>query len=495
MTKAKPPTSSKSLEAKFKAGEASASVRAARWLFAAQARFQRDQARGDGDAKMPTVRDAARMFKTGKSNVGRHLKALKETGVPKISPRPAGRPRNEDRLRWLLEESTADPLPPHSGCPSSSTSTRTPHPHPSSQTPSQQPQHLAPLHPSYLASPSQATSANQPPHTHHHPKRQLEAPSSLTAAPPHSSTIDVMPPADVDTSIAAHATGAAAAFAAAHAAPHPSLQLYGGWFCPFVQRAWIVLAEKRIAHQYVETNPYRKEVALLALNPRGLVPTLAVELNQEGGEKKKKKKVALYESTVICEYLDEAFADEGAHGPRLLPVGDGPGQVFERARCRLWMNHVATRVVPAFYRLLQHTPDKAEPIEEARAGLLDGLRAFAREMLESSDGARAGSAEGPWFLGSRFSMVDVMLAPWAKRLWLIDYYKPGGVGIPGKGERGEDEEVWARWERWFEAVVERESVKMTWSDEGKYIEVYKRYAEDKTQSEVGQATRQGRGLP
>ncbi|KAK4117782.1 glutathione S-transferase [Canariomyces notabilis] len=275
----------------------------------------------------------------------------------------------------------------------------------------------------------------------------------------------------IDTGLDPHPTGAAAAFAAAHSASHP-LKLYGSWFCPFVQRAWIVLAEKKIPHQYIEINPYKKEAGFMALNPRGLVPTL------------KKKTKALYESTVVCEYLDERYVggDEG----RLMPEED----VYERARCRLWSNHIVTRIVPGFYRLLQHTEDKGYPIEEARAELLKGLREFAGEMVDQSP-----DPEGPWFLGSKFSLVDAMLAPWAKRLFLIDHYKPGGVGIPKKGKRGDDEAVWERWYRWFDAVVERESVKATWSDEEMYIKAYKRYAEDKTQSEVGQATRKGRGLP
>ncbi|KAK3362602.1 glutathione S-transferase [Lasiosphaeria hispida] len=279
--------------------------------------------------------------------------------------------------------------------------------------------------------------------------------------------------AAVDTSLLpSRPTGAAASLAAAHAAEHP-LKLYGGWFCPFVQRAWIVLVEKGIGHQYVEINPYHKAPEFLALNPRGLVPTLAVPPTE--GRKETKP---LYESSVVCEYLDEAYPEQG---PRLLPVGD----VYERARCRLWMDHVASRVVPGFYRLMQHTPEKAEGIDEVRRGFHEQLKAFVREMDEG----------GPWFLGDRFSLVDIMLAPWAKRLFLIDHYKPGGVGIPRKGERGGDEEVWARWDNWFDAIVDRQSVKDTWSDEGQYIEAYKRYAEDTTQSEVGKATRQGTSLP
>ncbi|KAK0628240.1 glutathione S-transferase [Bombardia bombarda] len=284
--------------------------------------------------------------------------------------------------------------------------------------------------------------------------------------------------ATVDTSLEGETSGAAGELAAAHSAEHP-LKLYGGWFCPFVQRAWIVLAEKNIPHQYVEINPYKKAPEFLALNPRGLVPTLAVPVSV-GGEGKKDLK-PLYESTVICEYLDEAFADTGRFGPRLLPEEDA----YDRARCRLCIDHIGSRIVPAFYRFIQHTPDKAYSIDEVRAEFLGHLKTFANEL----------GSGGPWFLGERFSLVDVMLAPWAKRLFLVDHYKSGGVGIPAEGEGGDDEAVWARWRQWFEAIAARKSVKETWSNDDQYIGAYKRYAEDTTQSEVAKATRQGKSLP
>lgn len=223
----------------------------------------------------------------------------------------------------------------------------------------------------------------------------------------------------------------------------------------------------------------------LAVGEDGRTAAAAAAGQAAGLDGADSRRRALYESTVICEYLDEAYVDEGLHGERLMPEG-----VFERARCRLWINHVVTRVVPGFYRLLQHTDGKGYSIGEAREELLAGLKTFAKEVVDSGSGR-----DGPWFLGDRFSLVDVMLAPWAKRLFLIDHYKPGGVGIPKQGERGEDEEVWARWDVWFSALVERESVQATWSEDEKYIEAYKRYADDTTSSEVGQATRQGRSLP
>ncbi|KAI0599274.1 putative glutathione-S-transferase theta, GST [Biscogniauxia sp. FL1348] len=285
--------------------------------------------------------------------------------------------------------------------------------------------------------------------------------------------------ATVDTSLEGKPTGAAGAFAAAHEAEHP-LKLYGGWFCPFVQRTWIVLHEKKIPHQYVEINPYRKAPEFLALNPRGLVPTLAVPVHSSSNDGSAPQK-PLYESTIVCEYLDEEFGgDEAKYGPDLLP-----GNAYERARCRIWIDHISNKIVPGFYRFLQHTPAKDYTIAEAREGFFGHIKTLVQEM----------DADGPWFLGGKFSMVDVSLAPWAKRLFLIDHYKAGGLGLPGEGQGGADEALWARWRKWFDAIVSRQSVRDTWSEDEQYIQVYQRYADDTTQSEVAQATRKGQKLP
>lgn len=320
-------------------------------------------------------------------------------------------------------------------------------------------------------------------------------------------------PNEVDRTIHPHTTGPAATTASAHSSEKP-LKLYAGWFCPFVQRTWITLNEKSIDYQYIEINPYHKDPDFLKLNPRGLVPTLGVEVpvlthangngdaitnsNSSNGTPKPRQRQMkpLYESIVIAEYLDEHYSDDSVHGPRLLPSGTDTLSSYERAHCRLWIDHISSRIVPGFYRFLQHTPEKSYTVDEARTEFLGHIKTWIIEVIEM-DEERASLEEtaGPWFLGDRFSLVDITLIPWALRLFLIDHYKGGGVGIPEEGKGGEDEKVWRRWRVWMDAVKGRESVMRTMSEEGKYIEVYKRYAEDKTGSQVGEATRGGRAMP
>lgn len=72
------------------------SVRAARWLKSAQDRFDCHGVRPSRfiskKAKRPSVRDAAKLFKTGKTQISLHLKALRDTKAPAISQRGVGRP-------------------------------------------------------------------------------------------------------------------------------------------------------------------------------------------------------------------------------------------------------------------------------------------------------------------------------------------------------------------------------------------------------------------
>ncbi|KAJ5984332.1 hypothetical protein N7481_006431 [Penicillium waksmanii] len=231
-------------------------------------------------------------------------------------------------------------------------------------------------------------------------------------------------PAHPDSDIYPEASGPAKVLVDKHRAEQP-LKLYAGWFCPFVQRVWLVLEEKQIPYEYIEVNPYNKPDSLLTLNPRGLVPTLScpTEPNPQ----------PLYESNVILQYLEEAYPN---HGPSFLP--EDP---YSRARVRIWIDYVTSRIIPSFHRFLQYqvpsgtgtSPSQDAGLSQVRTEFLNHLKAWTKEM----------HPDGPFFLGSEISLPDLVLAPWAVRLWVFDEFKHG-LGIPLDGNGGEDEAVWQR---------------------------------------------------
>jgi glutathione S-transferase len=193
-----------------------------------------------------------------------------------------------------------------------------------------------------------------------------------------------------DAKLHPQATGLAAKTVAAHSESQP-LKLYSGWFCPFVQRVWLVLEEKGIPYEYIEVNPYNKPQSLLSLNPRGLVPTL-----QYDGK-------PLYESTVICEFLEDVYPD---HGVKLLPHDP-----YEKARSRIWTDFCTSRIIPGFHRFLQwEDMGDEEGLKGVRDEFLGHLKAFAKEMDKA----------GPFFLGKEPSLIDFIVAPWAVSFLLLN---------------------------------------------------------------------------
>jgi glutathione S-transferase len=82
------------------------------------------------------------------------------------------------------------------------------------------------------------------------------------------------------------------------------LVLHGYRYSVYVRIARLALAEKGVAYDRVEVNPFAADVpaAYLALHPFGRVPTLVHD------------DFALYETGAITRYLDRSFA-----GPKLQP--------------------------------------------------------------------------------------------------------------------------------------------------------------------------------
>ncbi|EJC98963.1 glutathione-S-transferase [Fomitiporia mediterranea MF3/22] len=252
-----------------------------------------------------------------------------------------------------------------------------------------------------------------------------------------------------DQHIHPSATGEAAKVVAAHQAPE-EVVFYSGWFCPYVQRTWIALEEKGIPYQYKEVNPYKKEKHFLDINPKGLVPALEY------------RGKALYESLILCEFLEDLYPN---NPPYLLPHDP-----YDRAFVRIWVDHISKRVIPAFMRLLQS--QEREKQDEARKDLYEGLRQLSEKC------------KGPYFLGAELSLVDVAIAPWVVREYVI---------TENRGYKRS--EVSDAWNEWAGLLEKRESVVRTTSERAYYAEIYGRYLRDEAQSEAAKATRAGRIIP
>jgi glutathione S-transferase len=186
--------------------------------------------------------------------------------------------------------------------------------------------------------------------------------------------------------------------------------------CPYVQRAAIVLAEKGLPFERRVVDLADKPDWFLALSPLGKTPLLLVD-----GEH------AIFESAVICDYLDEV------HAPRLHPV-----PALERARHRAWVEFGSALLdrIAAFYS----APDEAA-LEAARRTLRQRL-----VQLEGVLGMRPD--EGPFFAGARFSIVDAAFAPALRYFDTFEALGETGFfdGLP-------------RVQAWRRALAERSSVR------------------------------------
>ncbi|KAJ7743826.1 glutathione-S-transferase [Mycena metata] len=252
-----------------------------------------------------------------------------------------------------------------------------------------------------------------------------------------------------DEQIFPHATGNAVSTVEAHKDPQ-ELVFYAGWFCPFVQRTWITLEEKGIPYQYKEVNPYKKEKHFLDINPKGLVP--AVEYHGK----------ALYESLVLCEFLDDAYPD---HKPNILP-----SDAYTKAYARIWIDFIGKSFVPAFFRLLQ--AQEADKQDAARTEIYEALHKFVAQV------------KGPYFLGEEFSLIDVAIVPFITRDYILAEHRAYNR-----------QAVSADWKRYADYVEQRESVVKTKSEKDKYEQIYGRYLKDEAQSEAAKAIRAGRAIP
>lgn len=158
----------------------------------------------------------------------------------------------------------------------------------------------------------------------------------------------------------------------------------------YSHRVRLVLAEKGVSVEIISVEPGRCPPKLLEVNPYASLPTLV------------DRDLALYESTVVMEYLDERYPH-----PPLLPV-----YPVARANSRLLIHRIQ-RDWCALVDLILDPRSKEPARVQAR-----------KELRESLTGVSPLFAEKPYFLSEELSLVDCCLLPILWRLPLL------GVELP-----------------------------------------------------------------
>jgi glutathione S-transferase len=162
--------------------------------------------------------------------------------------------------------------------------------------------------------------------------------------------------------------------------------------CPYVQRVAIALAEKNVPFERVTIDLAAKPDWFTAISPLGKVPLMRVA---DGTSE-----TVLFESAAIAEYVDEAYP-----GPDLLPR-----EPISRARHRAWIEF-ASNLLADIWRL-----------ETAKAD--DALTAACRSIAHKLATLEAVLAQGPYFTGQNFGLVDAAFAPAFRYFDVFDAIAP-----------------------------------------------------------------------
>ena len=163
------------------------------------------------------------------------------------------------------------------------------------------------------------------------------------------------------------------------------MTLYSGATDLHSHRVRIVLAEKGVPYEVINVESRGKPEDLLELNPYGSIPTLV------------DRELALYEPTIITEYLDERFPH-----PPLMPV-----YPVARAKARLIIHRFDREWSPLIRKL--------------EAGKIADTRAVAKELSSYLSQLVPVFQASPYFLGDEFTLVDCCIAPvlWRLPIWGI----------------------------------------------------------------------------
>ena len=207
------------------------------------------------------------------------------------------------------------------------------------------------------------------------------------------------------------------------------LELYTHPLSPCAQKVRIVLAEKQLAYKSRYVDLPKKEnlkPEYLKLNPLGVVPTLIHD------------KMPVIESSIICEYLDDAFPEHALK----------PNSALARSEMRMWMKHVDGKLHPSCGalqwplvmrpKLMEKTPEERlallqkipeKPRRERQQRLVDmglhapDIAAAVNVYVQTIEKMEAALQKQRWLVSDEFSLADIVVAPYFQTVHQFGWYE------------------------------------------------------------------------
>ncbi|KAM8924226.1 glutathione S-transferase omega-1-like isoform 2-T2 [Pelodytes ibericus] len=214
--------------------------------------------------------------------------------------------------------------------------------------------------------------------------------------------------------------------------PEGIIRVYSMRFCPFAQRARLVLSAKGIKHEVININLKNKPEWFAEKSPPGSVPVLETS----NGD-------VIYESPIVCDYLDEAFP-----GKKLTP-----SDPLKKAKQKMILEHYSG-VTSVFSSIVHAWKDHQDMMTELKAEFSTKLQKLEEYLVKRSSS---------YFGGDSVSMIDYMIWPWIERFISLDL-----------------QEIFSKTlhvSKWHELMLKDPAVKATYTPKDLHLGFIKLYSE------------------
>ncbi|XP_018424569.1 PREDICTED: glutathione S-transferase omega-1-like [Nanorana parkeri] len=231
-------------------------------------------------------------------------------------------------------------------------------------------------------------------------------------------------------------SGSQRSLAKGSAAPGPVpqglIRLYSMRFCPFAQRARLVLVAKGIKHEVVNINLLDKPDWFFERSPLGLVPSI----DTSDGK-------IIYESLIVCEYLDEAFP-----GVKLIP-----SDPYAKAEQKMLLETFSP-IIAIFYKIV-FALKKKEDTTDLKSQFLEKFTKLEEALVKKNT---------PYFGSKSVSFIDYMVWPWFERF--------SGFGLKDLLDKTPNIKAWQ------DRMLQDPAVKATFTEPEALLEFFKLYSQD-----------------